>query len=115
MRNAGARRIKIDAVLAGKRFNLGVLLQILRRDILNVVIDGEYRLRWVRDRGRADLLELWDHRAGVVMRHHMTRANRNKIACPHHRIRSEPISMPCGNFLDECEAHISYPISISFP
>src|SRR5438094_750182 len=45
----------------------------------------------------------------------MARANRNIIAGPHHRIRTEPISMPCGNFLDECEAHISYSISISFP
>src|SRR5207248_5505778 len=97
MRNAGAWRVKIDSVFTRERFNLGVLLQILGRDILNVVIDGEYRLRWVRDRRRADLLELWDHRAGVVMRHHMTRANRNKIAGVHHRIRSESISVPCGN------------------
>src|SRR5439155_24035707 len=106
---------KVDAVFAGERFDFGVLLQILRRNVLNVVIDGEYRLRWVRDRGRADLLELRDHRAGVVMRHHMTLANRNKIAGPHHRIRSEPISVASGNLLDKREAHISYPISISFP
>ena len=43
MRNPGARRIKVDAVFAGERFDLGVLLQILRRDILNVVIDGYRR------------------------------------------------------------------------
>jgi len=74
MRNAGARRVKIDPVLLGERFDLRVLLQILRRDILNVMIDGEDRLRWIRNLCRADLLKLWDHRAGVVMRHDMARA-----------------------------------------
>ena len=37
-------RVEIDAVLAGERFDLGVLPQILRRDVLNVVIDREDRL-----------------------------------------------------------------------
>jgi hypothetical protein len=43
VRNAGARRVKVDAVFAGERFDFGVLLQILRRNVLNIVIDGEYR------------------------------------------------------------------------
>ena len=94
-------RVKIDAVLGGERLDLGVLLQVLRRDILDVVIDGEDRLRRIRDRRRADLLELWNHRAGVVMRHDMARPNRNEISRAHDSARGESISMSCGNFLDE--------------
>src|SRR3984893_15538930 len=101
MRNSGARRVIVDAVLAGERFDLGVLLQILRRNVLNVVVDGEHRLRRIRNRGGADLLELWDHRAGVVMRHHMSRANRNEISRVHYSSRRESISMSRGNLLDE--------------
>ncbi len=101
MRNAGTRRVKIDPVLVRERFDLGVLLQILRRDILNVVIDGEHRLRRIRDRRGADLLELWDHRAGIVMRHHVARTNRNEIAGAHHGSRGESISVTCSNLLNE--------------
>ena len=115
MGNAGAGRVKVDAVLVGELLDPGVLRQIFRRDILNVVIDGEHRLCGIRDRRRADLLELWDHRAGVVMRHHMTRMNRNKIAGAHHGSRSESISVASGNLFNEREAHINYPMSISFP
>ena len=89
----------------GERFDLGVFLQILRRDILNVVIDREHRLRRIRDRGRADLLELWNHGAGVVMRHDMARTNRNEISGAHDGSRRKSISVSCGNFLDEREAH----------
>ncbi len=83
MRNAGAGRVEIDAVLARERLDLGVLPQILRRDILNVVIDGEHRLRRIRDRRRANLLELRHDRAGVVVRHHMARTNRDEIPRAH--------------------------------
>src|SRR4030095_15973340 len=93
MRNAGARGVKIDSVFTRERFNLRVLLQILRRDILNVVIDGEDRLRWICDLRRADLLKLWNHRAGVVMRHHMTRPNRDEIPGAHNRARSKSVSV----------------------
>jgi hypothetical protein len=105
VRNARACRVKIDAVLARERFDICVLFQILRRNILNVVVDGEHRLRRIGDRRRADLLELWNHRAGVVMCHDVTRPNRDKVATPHHRIRSEPVSMPSGNLLNQGEAH----------
>src|SRR5450432_3401142 len=108
MRNAGAGRVIIDPVFACERLNLGVLLEVLRRDILNVVIDGEDRLRRIGNRGGSDLLELWNHGAGVVMRHHMARPNRDEISRAHDCTRSEPIRMPCGNFLDEREAHISF-------
>src|SRR6266508_1834162 len=105
----------VDAVFAGERFDLGVLLQILRRDILNVVIDGEHGLRRIGDRGRADLLELWNHRAGVVMCHHMARANRNKISSRHDRARSQSISVACRNLFNEREAHTNYLTSSSSP
>jgi hypothetical protein len=75
---------------------------------LNVVIDGEDRLRRIRDRRCADLLELRNHRAGVVVRHHMARTNRNKISGAHHGSRCESIRVSCGDFLDECEAHINF-------
>src|ERR1700682_1416343 len=105
MRNAGAWRVVIDPVFAGERFDPGVLLQILRRDILNVVIDGKDWLRRICNRGGADLLELWNHGAGVVMRHHMTRTNRNEISRADHGSRGESISVSRGNLLDEREAH----------
>ena len=92
----------------GERFDLRVLLQILRRDILNVVIDGEYRLRWIRDLRRADLLKLWNHRAGVVMRHHMARPNRDEIARAHDRLRGSPSACRAAIFSTSVR-----PISIS--
>src|SRR6266404_4900069 len=109
MRNAGARRVKIDAVLPAERFYLGVFLEILRRDILNVVIDCENRLRRIGDGGGADLFELWNYCAGIVVRHHVTRANRNEISCAYDRARSKSVSVSCGNFLDERETHINSP------
>ncbi len=112
MRNAGAGRVKIHALFASERFDFGVLLQILRRDVLNVVIDRENRLRGVRNRRRPDLLELWHHRGGVVMRHDMTRPNRNEISGVHLRADRDSIRMPRCNFFDEGETHMN---SISFP
>src|SRR3954451_9033148 len=75
MGDAGASRIEIDSMLFRERLDLVVFLQIFRSDILNVVIDGENWLRWVSDFGRADLFEFWDNRAGVVMRHDVTRTD----------------------------------------
>src|SRR5438105_12236640 len=95
-------------MLSGERFDVRVLLQIFRRDILNVVIDGEHRLCGICDRRSADLFELWNYRAGIVVRHHMTRTNRDEIASPHHGSHGESISVSRGNLLDEREAHISF-------
>src|SRR5437868_5456002 len=100
MRNPGASRVKVDSVFLGESFDLRVLLQILRRNVLNVMIDGEYRLRWICDFRRADLLKLWNYRPGVVMRHHMTRPNRDEIARPHHRAGSESIRVSRRNLLN---------------
>ena len=108
MRNARARRIKVDPVLARERFDLRILLQIFRRDILNVVIDREHRLPRIGDRGRADLLEFRNHGAGVVVRHHMTRPNRNKIAGPYDCAGSESVSVTCSNLFDERETHVCF-------
>src|SRR5207249_7487678 len=110
VRDTGARRIKIDAVLAREHFDLCVFLQVLRRRVLDIVIDGEDWLRRVGDRSRADLLELRDHRAGVVVGHHMTRTNRNEIATAHHRAGSESVSVARRNFLNKRQAHINCPI-----
>src|SRR5437868_15354766 len=101
MRNASARGVKIDAMLAGECFDLRVLLEVLRRDILNVVINGEHRLRRIRYGRGADLLELRNHSAGIVMRHDVAWPNRNKISCARGRARSKYVSVSCGNFLDE--------------
>src|SRR5205085_10061205 len=112
MRNAGAGRVKIDPVLMRERFNLRVFLQILGRDILHVVIDGEDRLRWICDLHRADLLKLWNNRAGVVMRHHMTRAYCNEVSGTYDRPRRELIGVACRNSLTERHAHPNSPMSI---
>src|SRR5437667_11175827 len=114
MRDAGACRVKIDVVLARELLDVRVLLQILWRNILNVVVDGEHRLRRIGDRRRADLLELWDHRTGVVMRHDMARTNRNEIATTDHRAGSESISVALSDFFEWREAHIISAASISF-
>ena len=108
MRNAGARWVKIDAVLARERFDLRVLLQIFGRSILDVVIDGEHWLCRIGNRCRADLLEFRNHRAGVVMRHHVARANRNEIAAAHLCSRSKSIRMTRRNLLDKCKSHIRW-------
>src|SRR2546427_3664153 len=57
MRNACARRVKIDVVVAGERFDPCVLRQIFRRSILDVVIDGEHWLRRISNAGCTDLFE----------------------------------------------------------
>jgi hypothetical protein len=99
----------------GERFDLRVLLQILRRDVLNVMIDGEYRLRWIRDLRRTDLLKLWNHRAGVVVRHHMARPNRDEIARAHDRTGSQSVSVSRRNLFNQRETHVNYSMSISLP
>src|SRR6266496_3554510 len=107
MRNARTWRIKIDAVLAGERFDLRVLRQILRRSILDVMIDGKDWLRWICDASRPDLLELWDYRAGVVVCHHVTRTNGDEIATVNHRAGRESIRMTRRNLLNQRQTHIS--------
>ena len=59
---------------------LAYLAEVLRRGVLNVVIDGEHRLARIVNRRRADLLELRDDRAGVVVRHHVLGADRDEVA-----------------------------------
>ncbi len=56
--DARARREEPDAVLFGKRLDLGVLGQVVGVAVLNVVIDREHRLVRVGDAGRPDALEL---------------------------------------------------------
>jgi hypothetical protein len=64
------------------------------------MIDREDRLRWIRDLRRPDLLKLWNHRAGIVMRHDMARPNRDKIAGPHDRSGRESICVSRRNLLN---------------
>src|SRR6266480_309856 len=108
MGNAGSRWVEIDAVLARERLDLRILPQIFGRSILDVVIDREHRLRRIGDRRRADLFEFRNHRAGVVMRHYVARANRNEIAAAHLCSRSKSIRMARRNLLDKCKSHISW-------
>ena len=105
MGNAGAGRIIIHALLRREGCNSGVLLEVLRRCILNIVIDRENRLARVRDRGRADLFELRHYRRGVVVRHDMPRANRNEIPGAHGRPSRQSVCMPRRNFFNQSKAH----------
>src|SRR5437868_15067406 len=100
MGDASARRVKIDPMFPGEGIDFGVLLQILRRDILNIMIDGEDRLRWIRDLRRADLPKLWNNRAGVIMRHHMTRPNRHEFACVADFARRKSIGLYRRNLIN---------------
>jgi hypothetical protein len=72
---------------------------------LDVVINGEDWLCRISNRCRADLFEFRNHRAGVVMRHHMARANRNEIAAAHYSSGGEPVSVSRGNLLNERKTH----------
>ena len=107
MGNAGSRWVEIDAVLARERLDLCVLRQIFGRSILDVVIDGEDWLCRIGNRCRTDLLKFRNHGAGVVMRHHMARANRNEIAAVHRCPRSESIRVTRRNLFNECKSHIT--------
>src|SRR6476660_5246769 len=102
MGNAGSRWVKIDAVLARERLDLRILRQIFGRSILDVVIDREHWLCRISNRRRADLLELRNHRAGVVVRHYMARANRDEIAAVHLCSRSKSVRMTTSNLLNQC-------------
>ena len=93
-------------MLASECLDFGVLLQILRRNVLNVVIDRENRLRRIGNRSRADLFELGNYRAGVVVRHDMTRTNRNEIAGMNCRAGRKSIRVTRGNLFDESQTHI---------
>ena len=107
MRDAGARRVKINTMFAGESLDLRVLGQIFRRSILDVMIDGEHRLGRIGDHSSADLLKLRDHRAGVIVGHHMTWTNRDEIATANRRARRESISMARRNLLNQRQTHIS--------
>ena len=106
MRNAGSRRVKIDAVFARERLDLRILRQIFGGSVLDVVIDGEDWLCRIGNRCRADLSKFRNHRAGIVMRHYVARANRNKVAAAHRRAGSKPIRMASGDLLNEGQTHI---------
>src|SRR6266550_1707586 len=108
MGNAGSRWVEIDAVLARERLDLRILRQIFGRSILDVVIDGEHWLCWIGNRCGADLLEFRNHRAGVIMRHYVARANRNEIAATHLCSGSKSIGMTRRNLLDKCKSHIRW-------
>ena len=71
MADASAWRVVIHTVLACKGLNLGVFAEVFWSDILNVVIDRKDGLRWISDFRRADLLELWNDCACVVVSHHV--------------------------------------------
>ena len=107
MRNAGSRWVKIDAVIARERLDLCILRQIFGRSILDVVIDCEDWLRRIGNRCCADLFKFRNHRTGVVMRHHVARANRNEIAAAHLCARSKPIRVTPRNLFNKCYSHIS--------
>ena len=93
MRNAGSCRIEINPVFSGERFDLCILFKIFRRYVLNVVINREDRLRRISNFRRANLLELGNYRAGVVVCHDMTRPNGNKIPSANYRAGRESVSV----------------------
>ena len=73
-------RVEIDAMLARKRFDPGVLAEVLRRRVLDVVIDRKNGLGWVENVCRTDRLEFAHHRRRIVVRHNVLGADVEKIA-----------------------------------
>src|SRR5207302_10352739 len=85
------------------------------RRVLNIVIDRKDRLRRIGNLGRADLFELRNNRAGIVMRHDMARTNGNKISRAHNRPSRESVSMSRGNLFNESQTHVRLSIPVSSP
>src|SRR5262249_52452100 len=108
MGNAGSRWVEIDAVLVRERLDLCILRQVVGRSILDVVIDREDGLCWIRNRCCADLFKFRNHSAGVVVRHDVTRANRNEITAADYCAGRKSIRMTRRNFFDKCKAHMSW-------
>ena len=99
--DARARGVEVDGVLAGELLDLGVLAQVLRRLVLDVVVDGEDGLARIVDLRRADLLELGDHGGGVVMGHHVPGTDGHEIAGAHGLPGLEAHGVAGGDLLDE--------------
>src|ERR1700730_13907532 len=85
MRDPGAGRIKIDAM-----------------------VDREHGLLRIRDLRRADLFEFRDYRAGVVVRHYVTRPNRNKIPRANNCAFRKSIRVTRGNFFHQRQSHTRF-------
>ena len=103
--NPRAGRIKIHPLLAREMIDLCILANILRRKILNIMIDRENRLPRIEYLRRADLLELRNDCPGVVVRHHMLGPNRDEIAAAHDLPGTETDGVARGDFFDESLAH----------
>jgi hypothetical protein len=108
MRDARARGIKVDAMLFRERVDLRVLAEVLRRDVLDVVIDREHGLTRVVDAGRADLFELGDDRARVVVRHHVLRPDRHEVARAHELAGREAHRVARRDLFDKRLSHPPY-------
>ncbi len=77
--NAGAGGMKDDPLVAGEGLDHGVLVEVGFGPILNVVVEGEDRLRRISHVLRTDGSELGKHRAGVVVGHDVRRAHRHHV------------------------------------
>ncbi len=78
--DASARRVEVDAMLARKLLHATILGQVRLVSILDIVIGGEDRLLRVVDSLGADGLELLHHGRGVVVRHHVIRADGEEVS-----------------------------------
>ena len=98
--------IEVDALLAREGLHAAILRQIRLVCVLDVVIGGYDGLCGIVHPRCADGLELLHHRRGVVVGHHVERADGEEVAC------SQGPARPFGHvglrdLLDDGLAHIS--------
>ena len=110
MADAGARGIKVHAVVVRELLDLGVLAEVLRGDVLDVVVDRKDRLMRIGDlrvlaRGFENLPVLRNHRACVVMGHDMLGTDGDESAAADDGAGWESDGVEGGEFFDGGEGH----------
>jgi hypothetical protein len=105
--DAGAGRVEVDAVLLGELLYAPVFGEVFLGLVLNVVVDGEYRLPGVGNFVGTDRFELRDDRAGVVVRHHVLGPYGHVVTRMDGLSLRESDRVPGGNFFDNGLTHDS--------
>ena len=67
--NAPACGVEVDPVLPCECFNLVIFGQVGFREVLDIMVQGKYRLARIRNSRTIKRKEFRDDRSGVIMRH----------------------------------------------
>ena len=98
-------REEVHALLAGELLDPTILVEVLRRRVLDVVIEDEHRLARIVDPRSADRPELLHHGRRVVVGHHVARPDRHEVAGAQCAPRGALGEVSAGDLLDDGLAH----------